>query len=173
MGSIWGTKAVQRPGRWPYSKKSAWQVNHSQWIAFPLWDRSGSREIPTCWFQMTFAHTRQKKRSGLWDIHVTSLISPGLWDIHGISLTSLAIGLYLGFYPFMFPPPPRWWNNHLLAHMCSTLGFPAGLDSKESSCNSGDLGLIPGSGRSLEKRMATHSSILAWKIPWKEETGRL
>jgi len=29
-----------------------------------------------------------------------------------------------------------------------------------------DLGLIPGSGRSLEKGMATHSSILAWRIPW-------
>ena len=25
----------------------------------------------------------------------------------------------------------------------------------------------------LEKEMATHSSILAWEIPWKEETGRL
>ena len=25
----------------------------------------------------------------------------------------------------------------------------------------------------LEKEMATHSSILAWKIPWTEETGRL
>ena len=25
----------------------------------------------------------------------------------------------------------------------------------------------------LEKEMATHSSILAWKIPWMEETGRL
>ena len=25
----------------------------------------------------------------------------------------------------------------------------------------------------LEKEMATHSSILAWKIPWAEETGRL
>ena len=25
----------------------------------------------------------------------------------------------------------------------------------------------------LEKRMATHSSILAWKIPWTEEPGRL
>ena len=25
----------------------------------------------------------------------------------------------------------------------------------------------------LEKKMATHSSILAWKIPWTEETGRL
>ena len=26
---------------------------------------------------------------------------------------------------------------------------------------------------SLEKEMATHSSILAWKIPWREEPGRL
>ena len=29
--------------------------------------------------------------------------------------------------------------------------------------------MIPGSGRSLEKEMATHSSILAWRIPWTEE----
>ena len=36
-----------------------------------------------------------------------------------------------------------------------------------------DLGSSPGSGRSLEKRMATHSSILAWSIPWTEEPGRL
>ena len=32
--------------------------------------------------------------------------------------------------------------------------------------DAGDTGLIPGSGRSLEKDMATHSSILAWRIPW-------
>ena len=32
---------------------------------------------------------------------------------------------------------------------------------------------IPGSGRSLEKELATHSSILAWKIPWTEEPGGL
>ena len=37
----------------------------------------------------------------------------------------------------------------------------------------GDLGLIPGSGSSLEKEMATHSSTLAWKIPWTKEPGRL
>ena len=30
-----------------------------------------------------------------------------------------------------------------------------------------------GWGDLLEKEMATHSSILAWKIPWKEEPGRL
>ena len=33
--------------------------------------------------------------------------------------------------------------------------------------------LIPGSGRSLEKEMATHSGILAWRIPWTEKPGRL
>ena len=37
---------------------------------------------------------------------------------------------------------------------------------KESACNEGDPGLIPGLGRSLDKGMATHSSILAWRIPW-------
>ena len=33
--------------------------------------------------------------------------------------------------------------------------------------------LIPGLGRSLEEEMATPSSILAWRIPWTEEPGRL
>ena len=36
-----------------------------------------------------------------------------------------------------------------------------------------DVGLLPGLGRSLEKGMETHSSILAWRIPWTEEPGRL
>ena len=34
-----------------------------------------------------------------------------------------------------------------------------------------DLGSILGSGRSPEKGMATHSSILAWRIPWTEQPG--
>ena len=33
-------------------------------------------------------------------------------------------------------------------------------------CNAGDLGLIPGLGRSLEKEMATHCRIFAYRIPW-------
>ena len=51
------------------------------------------------------------------------------------------------------------------------MGFPGGSDSKESACNAGDLGSIPGSGRSLEKRMATHFHILAWKTPWRSLVG--
>ena len=39
--------------------------------------------------------------------------------------------------------------------------------------NAGDTGLILGSGRSPGEEMATHYSILAWKIPWTEEPGRL
>ena len=44
---------------------------------------------------------------------------------------------------------------------------------KASAYNAGDLGSIPGSERSLEKEMATNSSIIAWKIPWMEGPGRL
>ena len=48
----------------------------------------------------------------------------------------------------------------------SSMGFPCGSAGKESDCNARDLGLIPGLGRFLEKGKSTHSSILAWRIPW-------
>ena len=53
------------------------------------------------------------------------------------------------------------------------IGFPGGSDGKASACNAGDLGSLPGSGRSPEKEMAIQSSTLAWKIPLTEESGRL
>ena len=95
----------------------------------------------------------------------------------------------------------------------SCKGFPGSSAGIESTCNAGDLGLIPGSRRSpgegigylrqyswfslvaqmvknppamretwipslgwkdsLEEGMATHSRILAWKIPWTEAPGGL
>ena len=36
-----------------------------------------------------------------------------------------------------------------------------------------DVGLIPGPEDPLEEKMATHSSILAWRFPWTEEPGGL
>ena len=53
------------------------------------------------------------------------------------------------------------------------MDFSGGSDGIVSAYNVGDLGSFPGSGRSPEKEMATHSSTLAWKIPWMEEPGRL
>ena len=44
-----------------------------------------------------------------------------------------------------------------------------GSDGKESACNSGDTVQSLGQKDPLEKGIATHSSILVWRIPWTEE----
>ena len=54
------------------------------------------------------------------------------------------------------------------------MGFPSGSDGKESACNAGDLGSIPGLGRFPGgEGMATNPCILACEIPWTEERGGL
>ena len=62
-------------------------------------------------------------------------------------------------------------NCYLIFYFGASL--MAGSVGKESACNAGDLGSIPGLGRSLGKGMATHSSILAWRISWTEEPDGL
>ena len=44
---------------------------------------------------------------------------------------------------------------------------------KNPPANVGDMGSIPESGRSLEKEMAAHPSVLARRTPWTEEPGKL
>ena len=44
---------------------------------------------------------------------------------------------------------------------------------KNPLASAGEVCSIPGSGRSPGEGNATHSSILAWRIPWTEEPGRL
>ena len=54
--------------------------------------------------------------------------------------------------------------------------YPRGTVVKNPAANAGDardVGLIPESGRSPGVEIATHSSIIAWKIPWMEMPGRL
>ena len=64
-------------------------------------------------------------------------------------------------------------NKHIKIRCSTLLCFSGGSDGKESACNAGDP--VPSQGRKdpLEKGMATHSSILAWRISWTEEPGRL
>ena len=55
-------------------------------------------------------------------------------------------------------------------------GFLSGTSGKNLPAKAGDIrdvGSIPGSGRSLERGMVTHSGILAWRIPWTGEPGGL
>ena len=70
----------------------------------------------------------------------------------------------------------NWVGCFLLIHLSSyrdTGDFPGGSVCKESAHDAGVLGLIPGLGRSPEGGHATHSSILAWRIPWTVKPGGL
>ena len=74
----------------------------------------------------------------------------------------------------LFPCYLRLWAPDIpLSNISILLSFPGRSGSKESACIAGDSSLIPGSGRFPGKRMTTHSSILAWRIPWTEESGWL
>jgi len=56
------------------------------------------------------------------------------------------------------------------------LGFLGGSVVKNLPANAGDMrevGLILGQENPLEEGMATHSSILAWRMPWTEKPGEL
>ena len=56
-----------------------------------------------------------------------------------------------------------------IAHQTVFLGIPDGSTGKESACNAGDWVRSLGQEDPLEYKVATHSSILAWRIPWTEE----
>ena len=53
------------------------------------------------------------------------------------------------------------------------MGFPGSSDSKASAYNAETQVRSLGREDPLEKEMASHSSTLAWKIPWMEEPGEL
>ena len=73
--------------------------------------------------------------------------------------TMMTFPKYIEFYKFM---SSSLWTS-----------FPGGSEVKASACNTGDPVQSLGQEDPLEKEMATHSSILAWRIPWREEPGRL
>ena len=58
-------------------------------------------------------------------------------------------------------------------HVHGVGGFPGGSVVKNLPASAGDAGSISGSGRPPGGGMATHSSVLAWRIPWTEKPGRL
>ena len=61
----------------------------------------------------------------------------------------------------------------ILCELSSNKGFPGDSADKESACTGGDLGSIPGSGRSPGVTQGLATSILAWRIPWTEKPGGL
>ena len=58
-------------------------------------------------------------------------------------------------------------------HQLFNLGLPRGSGVKNPPASAGDTGSIPGLEDPLEKEMATHSSVLTWRIPGMGESGGL
>ena len=103
---------------------------------------------------MTLEHLMLKKFS------LSKVWSPNSFEC-GSGWSSLS-GLWLfecGIYPFIMKITPSDGS--------------VGKESAWSSGDTEDMCWIPGLGRSLGEEMATHFSILAWKIPWTEESGGL
>ena len=79
---------------------------------------------------------------------ITIYCVPVVCFVEDNSLNNMKINIFCGL---------SWWQR----------------DGKEYACNAGDPSLIPGSGRLVQKGMATHSNILAWRIlllgysPWR------
>ena len=102
--------------------------------------------------------------------------------------TRLAEGLYLPLLISFTPTLPErplesfafspfyTLSVHGLPSVCLSLGFPGGPNDKRPSCNAGDsrdAGSILGREDPLEEGRTTHSSVLAWRIPWTEEPSRI
>ena len=78
----------------------------------------------------------------------------------------------------LFKLPSTLWatcqkkSGYLPLPCLASVMLPWCLSDKESACQFRRVQSLGGEDP-LEKEMATHSSILAWKLPWTEEPGRL
>ena len=162
----------------PHSNTLAWKI---PWMEEPGGLQSmGSRRVGHDWATslslFTFMHWRRK-----W--YPTSLFLPGEsqgQEPGGLpSMGSHRVGhdwrdLAAAAAAVLFCNWVARMCVRSVAQSCWTL-WPRRLSSKESACNAGGLGLeirVPSLGLD-RKEMATHSSILAQKIPWTEEPGGL
>ena len=70
-----------------------------------------------------------------------------------------------------------WWSwiETIIKTSIYLWGFPGGTSGKEHvcQCRKGNAGSVSLGGEDLQEEMATHSSILAWRIPWTEEPDGL
>ena len=118
----------------------------------------------------------------LWSNVCLSLLHIFDWAVCFLKLRSLSclnvlemnalsvVSFVLFFFPF-------WGlSSNLIFCFLFPLGFPGDLVVKSLLANAGaagDAAQSLGQEDPLEEAMATHSSILAWRIPWTEESSRL
>ena len=94
-----------------------------------------------------------------------------------IDIVKLPSGCWANFYFYhqheLLPNGSCRRENIEVWSLLIVRDFPGGSVGKNPPASAGDVGWSPSREDPLEKEMATHSSILAWKIPRTEEPGRL
>ena len=136
-----------------------------EWVANPFFSGCCQPRDQT-WFSCTAKKLPGKPICQLQlQIYYFHFVSP-LLNMH----RSFTLSSYYSFFLIIYLRIFLWKNMH-------NIGFTGGSVVKKEIClpmqETQDMGLIPESGRSLGGGNDTHSSILAWKIPWTEEPGRL
>ena len=125
-----------------------------------------------------------------WQLNNNKVSSAGISALLPVSMTEQQGNLQarkksqtfqsLTFIPLLKPALPAFRGiSAVLSQNCFAItfaiimGFPGGSGSGDSMYSAGDQGSIPGRKDPLEKGMATHSRILARRIPWTKESTRL
>ena len=137
-------------------KQSAWTQELWDTASTPGWGRNpgGGHDDPP---QHSCLENPPRPRSRLAAVHRSRRVGHDWSDLARTDHVSLH----------------RYYNISTETLHCFNLGLPGGSVIKSWLANSGDVGSIPGLGRSLQEEMATHYSVLDWKIPWTEEPGGL
>ena len=126
---------------------------HCRWILYHLSQHGSPRILK--WVAYPFS------RRSSWPRNQTGVpcFAGGFftsWDTREVLVTQTITLFGNRVFPNELVRKRPYWIRRTL----NPKDFPGGSDGKESTCNAGDLGSIPGLGRSPEKEKATHSSIL-------------
>ena len=164
-GGSHGQRSLVGCSPWGHKKLDTTKRLH---FPFLLWDRMAWSWCFECWVSSQVFHS------------YLSLSSRCCWGpFHFLALEWYHLCIWHYLYSLGNLDSILWVIQPGVLHAVLCIwGFLGGsvirnLSAMQTSCNAVDMGSTPGLGRSPQKEMATHSSILAWRIPWAEEPGRL
>ena len=129
-----------------------------------------SHSFLSTWYKCSLA--KKKKKKSLLVCHLSIRLSPlmrspGNWHLTESSGCGPSAVLLACFAELLVNAQQGLCSGYLTKRLSPC------WDGKESACNAGALGWVPGWGRSPGEGNDNPSSILAWRIPRKEEPGRL
>ena len=134
-----------------------------QWLGLCAFTAEGPDSVPGLGTKIS-QDAKQKKKKKI------------CWIMEWINSTLCRIYLYSFFLSCVLQnlsSRTMDWTLAISNENTESWGFPVGSDSKESACNAGDLGSVPGLGRSPGEGNGNPLQFLAWRCPWTKEPGGL